>query len=215
MDCRAYLKYNQDMKSTIKKSTYLAIYRLLDRVSPVDFDCGTLCGAACCTSDFAPDDREYCAPSDENAGSYMGLYLLPGEEKIFTEEDDAWLQWGFIVAEEYEFPESWHGRIPFIQCRTAPDCNRKRRPIQCRTFPLSPHIDEDGIFRVILNTDDLPYVCPLVSEKITLNRGFIKATYTCWKHLIRDPYILDLVEMDSESRLESGSEIIFLYPDMQ
>ena len=37
------------MKSTIRKNTYKAIYRLLDRVSPVDYDCGTLCGAACCT----------------------------------------------------------------------------------------------------------------------------------------------------------------------
>ena len=37
------------MKSTIKKSTYKAIYRLLDTVSPVDYDCGLLCGAVCCT----------------------------------------------------------------------------------------------------------------------------------------------------------------------
>ena len=37
------------MKSTIKKSTYKAIYRLLDHVSPLHSDCGELCDAACCT----------------------------------------------------------------------------------------------------------------------------------------------------------------------
>ena len=42
------------MKSTITKTTYQAIYRLLDRVSPVDFDCGILCGAACCLCDYEP-----------------------------------------------------------------------------------------------------------------------------------------------------------------
>ena len=36
------------MKSTIKKRTWKAIYRLLDRVSPLPYDCGALCNAACC-----------------------------------------------------------------------------------------------------------------------------------------------------------------------
>lgn len=43
------------IKSTIRKRTYRAIYRLLDRVSPVDYDCGTLCGAACCMVESEPD----------------------------------------------------------------------------------------------------------------------------------------------------------------
>ena len=68
------------MKSTITKTTYQAIYRLLDRVSPVDFDCGILCGAACCLCDYIPEDIPYTADGDENADSYMGLMLLPGEE---------------------------------------------------------------------------------------------------------------------------------------
>ena len=65
------------MKSSIRKRTYQAIYRLLDRVSPLDCDCGTLCGAACCT----------CV-SDETEGSpALGIYLLPGEEKVFTKKE--------------------------------------------------------------------------------------------------------------------------------
>ena len=55
------------IKGSTRKRTYRAIYRLLDRVSPVPFDCGMICGSACCTS----------IGEDE-----MGIYLLPGEEKI-------------------------------------------------------------------------------------------------------------------------------------
>lgn len=200
------------MKSTIKKRTYKAIYRLLDRVSPIDSDCGLLCGAACCTNAFAPEDMEYCADSDENADSYMGLYLLPGENKVFDESDNEWIDWGYIMAEDYEFPDSWHGRVPFIQCRTAPVCRRNKRPIQCRTFPLAPHIDEDGMFHMILHADELPYSCPLIDEGMKLNEDFVKATYTCWKHLIRDPLICDLVLLDSEYRIEDEVPITYMYP---
>ena len=202
------------MESTISKRTYEAIYRLLNTVSPVDDDCGRLCGAACCTSTFEPDDMEFNADGDENADNYMGLYLLPGEDQVYDESDESWIDWGYLMAEEYEFPESWTGKIPFIQCRTAPVCRRERRPIQCRTFPLAPHIDENGMFCIIIHADELPYSCPLIDEEITLNEKFIKATYTCWKHLIRDPKILDLVMMDSEFRIEDEVPVKVLYPPL-
>ena len=58
-------------KNIIPKKTYRAIYRLLDSVSPADFDCGQLCGAVCCLSE-----------SDD-----MGIYLLPGEERCVNFRD--------------------------------------------------------------------------------------------------------------------------------
>lgn len=198
------------MKSFISKRTYRAIYRLLDRVSPIDGDCGELCGAACCTCTYEPEDFEYTAESDENADNYMGIYLLPGEEKVHEQKDSDWIDWGFIKAEDYEFPDSWHGKVGFIQCKTAPACPRKSRPIQCRTFPLSPYFDEDRVFHVIINADDLPYVCPLIEGHVELNERFVQATYTAWKHLVRDPHIADLVEMDSELLNEDGIEVIVM-----
>ena len=48
----------------------------------------------------------------------------------------------------------------------------------------------------------LPYHCPLIEEEIPLNDDFVKATYTVWKHLIKDPLIRDLVIMDSRAREE-------------
>lgn len=183
------------MKSSIKKQTYKAIYRLLDKVSPINEDCGKLCDAACCTC------------QDEN----MGIYLLPGEEKNFTRQED-WLAWDWIIAEDYEFPDSWHGKVPFLQCTSAPFCDRKNRPLQCRTFPLAPHLDDDGQLYMIYHSGELPYQCPLLSGDITLNMDFIKATYTAWAHLIRDPLIYDLVELDSQYRIEAGEPIRVVYP---
>lgn len=183
------------MKSSIKKDTFKSIYSMLDKVSPVDYDCGKLCGASCCT----------CQDPD------MGIYLLPGEEKLFTRDED-WLSWGWCMAEDYEFPESWHGKVYFLQCTKAPFCDRKNRPLQCRTFPLAPHMDEDGNLYMIYHSGELPYPCPLLNGKIPLNEDFIKATYEAWATLIQDPLIYDLVELDSEYRIEDGEPITILYP---
>ncbi len=194
------------MKSSITKNTFTAIYRLLDRVSPLDFDCGRLCGAACCTcgSDIDSDDS-----GEEND---FGIYLLPGEEKMFNRKEE-WLGWEKNRAEDYEFPDSWHGSIYFLHCKTAPCCPRENRPLQCRFFPLAPHLDADNILRIVYQDSELPYDCPLISCKIPLNEDFIHATYTVWKHLIRDPLLYDLVVMDSDFRIEDfGDEIKYLYP---
>lgn len=175
------------MKSTVKKRTWKAIYRLLDKVSPVDYDCGKLCGAVCCTC------------GEESSDDELGIYLYPGEEKIH-DKNDSWLEWTVEKAEDFEFPDSWTGNVYFVKCKTPPVCPRNKRPFQCRTFPLTPHLDQDGILTLIYNDEELPYSCPLIDDEIPLNDDFVKATYTVWSHLLRDPLIYDLVELDSRIR---------------
>lgn len=187
------------MKSSIRKSTYRAIYRLLDRVSPLPYDCGTLCGAACCI----------CGDEQDQEDFDLGIYLLPGEEKLFTKEED-WLCWTCEQAEDFDFPLSWHGKVYFVKCKTPPDCPRAFRPLQCRFFPLSPHLTEEGILRLVLCTSRLPYACPLIERDMDLTPSFIQATYTVWKHLLRDPLIFDLVLMDSQDREEEGVELVIV-----
>lgn len=180
------------MKSKITKNTYKAIYRLLDKVSPIDTDCGLLCNAACCT----------CGGDSENSEGLdfdLGIYLLPGEEKLFTMKED-WLKWSIEYAEDYDFPDSWFGKVYFVRCKTPPHCPRTMRPLQCRFFPLSPHITKEGELRLILSPVDLPYSCPVIKNNLTLEDKFIRANYTVWKRLIKDPLIYDLVKMDSSER---------------
>ncbi len=183
------------MKSSIRKSTYQAIYRLLDRVSPLKGDCGKLCGAVCCT----------CTDEDLE----LGIYLLPGEEKLFTRKED-WLEWSAEQAEDFDFPDSWKGKIYFVKCKTPPFCHRSMRPLQCRFFPLEPHLTQDGILQLILSAVPLPYSCPIITEKLPLTEEFIQATYTVWSHLLRDPLIYDLVEMDSREREYENKDLLFI-----
>ena len=202
------------IKSLIKKRTYQAIYRLLNRVSPLDYDCGRLCGAACCTADktevFCGKAESGCATDDtaeSRVDSEMGIYLLPGEDKIH-DKHDAWLKWSAEEAEDYEFPESWKGKTYFVQCGGPSKCKRELRPMQCRTFPLAPHIDDAGELSMVYNDIELPYRCPLIDEEMQLNERFVQATFTVWKHLIKDPLIYDLVKMDSEMREYALEELM-------
>ena len=147
------------MKKTIEE-----IYKKLDTVTPVDFDCGSLCGEACCVYDLKNPEEE------------LALYLLPGEELMYEESDSFDL---------YYF-----------------DCDRSIRPIQCRTFPLVPHIDENGEFHLILDETEFPYECPIASQHMKFNDDFLTVTFDVWKKLISNPLVYDFVEMDSRLRDE-------------
>ena len=197
------------IRSTLTKKEYQAIYRLLDRVSPLEYDCGTLCGAACCTTER---NGEQSDGSDPEGSSEMGIYLLPGEDKIHDRNDD-WLSWSAEEAEDYDFPDSWRGKVYFVKCGGPGKCKRKLRPIQCRTFPLVPHITEDDELLLIYNDMELPYRCPLIDDEMAIDERFFRATYTAWSRLIEDPLIYDLVKMDSEAREESLAGLAGLLSD--
>ena len=133
--------------------------------------------------------------------AYQRHTLLPGEDKIHRREGEGY-RWTEESTEEFEFPESWKGKVFFLHCMNPPHCQRALRPIQCRTFPLLPHLTEEGELIMIYDDTEVPYACPLIEETLPLNDDFVKATTTVWRHLIRDPLIYDLVKADSEDRYE-------------
>ncbi|MGI6748738.1 MAG: hypothetical protein ACOX4V_10995 [Anaerovoracaceae bacterium] len=172
----------------------------MNKVSPLPSDCGDLCSAACCNCGGDAID-------EEGLDFEMGIYLLPGEEKLFSKKE-TWLKWNVENAEDYEFPDSWKGKVYFVRCKTPPHCPREMRPLQCRFYPLAPYLTESGDLRLILSPVELPYRCPLIDDKIPLQRSFIKATYTVWKRLIKDPLIRDLVAMDSKELRKNKHELV-------
>ena len=89
------------MNSSISKNTFKAIYRLLDKVSPLDDDCGLLCGAACCTCDNCEGADAIVEGASDDADYEMGIYLLPGEEQMFDGDED-WIKWGHLAAEDFD-----------------------------------------------------------------------------------------------------------------
>ncbi|WP_295721701.1 hypothetical protein [uncultured Methanobrevibacter sp.] len=171
----------EEMKNYIQK-----IYDRLDKVSPVDYDCGKLCGEVCCVYDL-----------DEGAEE-LALYLLPGEELMYEDSDS--FQLYYLDSSEIRYPHSWRGQIYLVKCTNPPKCDRSIRPIQCRTFPLIPHISKDGQFHLIVDEEEFPYTCPIVHDKIKLNEDFILETYNIWKVLARNRLVFDLIDMDSRKR---------------
>ncbi len=172
----------QEMKRTIQK-----IYQRLDEVTPVNFDCGKLCGEVCCVYD-----------ADETHTEELVLYLLPGEELMYEDSPDFELY--YMDSSEIRYPHSWKDNIYLVKCKNPPRCDRSIRPIQCRTFPLVPHISKNGEFHLVLDETEFPYECPIIRDHIKLNENFINVTYEIWKMLISNPLVYDLVDMDSKDR---------------
>lgn len=172
----------QEMKRTIQK-----IYQRLDEVTPVDFDCGKLCGEVCCVYD-----------ADETHTEELVLNLLPGEELMYEDSPDFELY--YMDSSEIRYPHSWKDNIYLVKCKNPPRCDRSIRPIQCRTFPLVPHISKNGEFHLVLDETEFPYECPIIRDHIKLNENFINVTYEIWKMLISNPLVYDLVDMDSKDR---------------
>lgn len=201
---------SKELNAQNTKKEFEEIYRLWENVSPIDGDCGSLCSAACCRADgLYPDEiknPEYVQDVlDEDEKDDLGIYLLPGEELVH-DKSDGWLTWFKSDAKEVDFPESWTGDVYFVKCNGPDSCKRQLRPIQCRTYPVAPYITVKGELKLILNTDILPYKCPLVHQRFELNQDFLQATYSAWKRLILDKRVYDLVEDDSRFRDECGFE---------
>ena len=172
----------KQMKKSIKR-----IYKRLDEVSPVDFDCGTLCGEVCCVYD-----------ADESHAEELVLYLLPGEELMYENSDEFELY--YMDSSEIKYPHSWKDSIYLVKCKNPPKCDRSIRPIQCRTFPLVHNKSKNGEFHLVLDETEFPYICPIIRDHIKLNEDFINVTYEIWKKLITNPLVYDLVDMDSKDR---------------
>lgn len=117
---------------------YLQLYRLFDEITPICADCGALCDKACCKGDDA------------------GMYLFPGEEKVYSLLKPEW-----ITVEESNFTYKFNGEeknVNIAFCNGG--CDRYQRPLACRIFPLTPVL-RDGRIEVVTDPRARS-VCPLV-----------------------------------------------------
>ena len=130
---------------------YKSIYKFYGDTTPLLVDCGKLCGCACCES---TDEEE------------TGMYLFPGEEKLFENNPDF-----KIIPSEFQYGDVFAN---ILICKGF--CDRNIRPLSCRIFPLVPYI-KDGKSKLIFDPR-AKSVCPLVELKdfSHLNKEFIKKT---------------------------------------
>lgn len=161
-----------------------AARQLLADVTPLDFDCGTLCGHRCCVAQPTEEGVEY------------GVYLIPGELPLFDGSED-WLTWQFHATSDQDFAPSWekHGQIPFMVCHSL--CRREKRPFECRTYPLVPYLHGDGAVEMrYAPWAEEEWFCPLTQRCRVdeLNPAFVAACREAWTLLLQDPEMLDHVQ---------------------
>lgn len=115
---------------------YNKLYQIVS-ATPLPFDCGTLCGGACCR-DTEPDS---------------GMYLFPREEQLYTAKDS----WASLCDTDFFYQKGTCAKL--LQCPGR--CNRNKRPLACRIFPLVPYI-KDGACRVVMDPR-AKWMCPLTT----------------------------------------------------
>ena len=167
---------------------YKKIYKLWEDVNPLLYDCGSMCNSTCC----------HITTNSKLSCQY--LYMYPGEEQVHDKSDN-WLTWYELDASDYDIPENWGKTITAVRCFGEKKCVREKRPIQCRTFPLEPHLTSKNKLQLINIPYKMEYKCPLISKKMILNQDFIENSYKAWKLMIQDKQIYDYVKMCSKRNL--------------
>lgn len=117
------------MKNNFKSGLQKALDEL-ENITPLKpFNCGKRCSARCCSG-----------------GGNDGMGLFPGEKELFESSMDF-----EINDSEGNFGE------PVVVCRGG--CDRRKRPLACRIFPLFPLAVERENEIVIVPVPDRARVC--------------------------------------------------------
>ena len=90
-------------------------YALLEDVTPLKYDCGKICGGAC------------CKPDSVNRETQGGMTLLPYEDTLIGGCD------------EFTIKNTQDSKV--LLCSGS--CERIFRPFACRIFPFYARIDKD------------------------------------------------------------------------
>ncbi len=136
---------------------------LLEGETPLNRDCGGLCGAAC------------CQPDEDGLG---GMLLFPGEASFYHPMPE-----GFQIEREDSV-------VPGGQLLTCEGrCQRQDRPLACRLFPLAILLEEGGEPQLQPDPRAWP-VCPLMpSGMMGLSAGFVQAAQEAARVLSQVPEV--------------------------
>jgi len=110
-----------------------------------------------------------CCEADEDGQG--GVYLFPGEEACIGA-----CEWGRIEADSFG---------PMLVCDDW--CDRDRRPLACRIFPLTPVKTDEGKWTVRMDARARA-MCPLVRGGVRgLNPDFARGVVKAIRIIAKDP----------------------------
>lgn len=153
----------------------LAAYTLLEDVTPLRYDCGTLCSSLCCQN-------------NGKDGETLGMWLLPYEKELF--ETAGITNYTYSKAEDNTETVYCNGK-----------CDRIYRPFACRIYPFYAHLSErsDGSTKITIKKDPRASIsCPIAMKSSYLRPTieFISCAKAAVRILMKDEKISkDLREM--------------------
>lgn len=166
----------------MKTSLYRKAWEYLENVTPLETDCGVLCGNACCKG------------SDQD-----GMLLFPGEEAMYHKYD------GFKIMDSgIVLPDGT--KIKFLVCKGY--CDRKKRPLSCRIFPVIPQIDEHGYLNFVPDLRGVA-MCPLLYQatRHTISPAFIDALYSAFEILTEDERVIEFIDILTKENQDIAAEL--------
>jgi hypothetical protein len=172
----------KESQSKMYKEIFENAYKLMNEPI-VDGNCGERCGYHCCRHRDANEEK-------------LGMYLLPLEFE--------YMQSGHVDDFEihnhrvYDMPPKIK-KLHYIHCQKTEGCLRNYRPIQCRTYPFEPHLD-DGEFSLVIEKDQL-HACPLLDNIPEWRQAFIDGVFNGWLELLKIPMIYYYVSHYSKERI--------------
>jgi len=155
----------------------------------IDGNCGLLCNFHCC--------RDF--DEDSVGGEELGIYLLPLEYEYMVQGQpfEGHLRVTRHTNKLYEMPPKIKSMY-FVYCSDSSGCLREHRPIQCRTYPFEPHIENDELYIVV--EQEQIHKCPLLKQKDQWRPEFIQGVWQAWNLLVTIPAVKYLVQYDSRMR---------------
>ena len=156
---------------------YLKLYKTIGNLTPIKSDCGALCKKACCIGD-----------------SDTGMYLYPGEEKLYGKDVDS----GKVLKSDFTYSFEWRNRRVYIFICDG-TCDRDRRPLACRVFPFVPYIDSQGKAEIIIDPR-AEAMCPLAvcADVVDFDKEFLDKITESFAEGLKDDEFEAFVKAHSE-----------------
>lgn len=159
---------------------YLQLYKLFDNITPLPVDCGQLCNCACCMDDGEGDN---------------GMLLFPGENEVLRLLEPTWAS---VEATDMEYTYNKKTyKVGIAMCNG--ECDRYSRPLSCRIFPLTPHLDENGKLEIITDPR-AKALCPLAKANYIdeMDEQFVKNIEHAFSLLMQSPHFRAFMEVYNE-----------------
>lgn len=180
--------WNQGRKKLLSRyeEIFKLAYELMDE-SIIDGNCGDLCGFHCCRPEQGNGDR-------------LGMHLLPLEYEYM--QCDKVSDFEIHSNQDHDMPPKIK-KCYYIYCHEEEGCLRDFRPIQCRTYPFEPHM-ENGEFSIVIEKEQI-HECPLLNMIPQWRQAYIEGVYNGWMELMKIPMIKYNIRYFSNERIKSNN----------